>query len=57
MCVPARVIDGPVSAGVLSETERTDRAAIQRAASDVLKALPPQAKRKPRCSLINFPKP
>jgi hypothetical protein len=33
------VIDGLVSAGVLSEAERTDRAAIQRAVTDVLNAL------------------
>ena len=38
--VPRTVIDGLVSAGVLSETERTDRAAIQRAVMDVLNALP-----------------
>jgi hypothetical protein len=38
--VPRTVIDGLVSAGVLSETERTDRIAIQRAVTDVLNALP-----------------
>jgi hypothetical protein len=41
--VSGTVIDGLVSAGVLSETERTDRAAIQRAVTDVLNALPPPA--------------
>ena len=39
--VPRTIIDGLVSAGVLSETERTDRAAVQRAVTNVLNALPP----------------
>ncbi len=39
--VPRTVIDGLVSAGALSETERTDRVAIQRVVTDVLNALPP----------------
>jgi hypothetical protein len=39
----ANVVVDLVSAGVLSETERTDRAAIQRAVTEVLNALPPPA--------------
>jgi hypothetical protein len=39
--VPRTVIDGLVSAGVLSETERTKRTAIQRAVTRVPNALPP----------------